>query len=82
MKPVKKQKALKQKTQELNSDDEFERMMMGTTTKKQKVQEDDNDGIFGGEDGLFAPLSSSFASFFVNNKYALLQLEKVPVLVR
>lgn len=31
MKPAKKQKALKQKNEELNSDDEFDRMMFGNT---------------------------------------------------
>ncbi|EAR99985.1 S1 RNA-binding domain protein (macronuclear) [Tetrahymena thermophila SB210] len=77
MKPSKKAKNLKQKSDIINSDDEFERMMMGGQSKKLKSADDD---IFGGESGLFTAGEQSFSNFFIQNKYALLQLEKVPVL--
>lgn len=47
MKAGKKAKGLKQKNEMLDSDEEFERMMMGSTGNK-KQKSDENDDVFGG----------------------------------
>ena len=48
MKAGKKTKSLKQKNELLDSDEEFERMMMGSTGNKKQKLDDADEGVFGG----------------------------------